>query len=548
MRRVGWLLGVVPRTLVPLAFLALLHATATTADATICGNGITEAGEECDDGAVCVGGTNAGSACTAEGNCTGEGVCREGTHLGWVCGTDADCPASTCTHCVAVGGDGCAANCTLEHDVVIDLVPGQVVAGGDEITPGTSGVVLRSDSPPLALPLGGSQTLTIGSVRDDKITGVIKANAPLLVPVGGAACACVRGVEYKTCGGTLFDAGGAGSTNCTEGFGGGSANACANKKPCTAVFGKGNSAAGVVGCNGLDGADFSLTQDHTGGGNSCTDGTQCPSGTCVLDPNVFPAGSMTCGAFAPVFESTGTGGPGSAVLLNSIAVGTIIGPCIGTGSEYGLDGKFCTHDDPPDALGIASVAPMVTGTTMATITHANGTDETLGPVAVSGTPLSCTALASGNAGGAALAGAFAAINEANLLDSVVTTQLVAQAPPGVPTPTSTPSPVPPTEIPPTEVPPTASPTEIPPTEVPPTASPTEISSTPSPTPAPTSCVGDCNHSGTVTVDEILTLVNIALGEALPSSCVAGDVNHDDQVTIDEILTAVNNALNGCAGT
>jgi hypothetical protein len=47
------------------------------------------------------------------------------------------------------------------------------------------------------------------------------------------------------------------------------------------------------------------------------------------------------------------------------------------------------------------------------------------------------------------------------------------------------------------------------------------------------------------VDEILTMVNIALGNTPVTMCEAGDANHDDQITVDEILTAVNNALNGC---
>jgi hypothetical protein len=59
------------------------------------------------------------------------------------------------------------------------------------------------------------------------------------------------------------------------------------------------------------------------------------------------------------------------------------------------------------------------------------------------------------------------------------------------------------------------------------------------------CAGDCNMDGQVTVDEVLTMVNIALGTADIVSCPAGDANHDNQITIDEILTAVNNAMNGC---
>jgi hypothetical protein len=51
----------------------------------------------------------------------------------------------------------------------------------------------------------------------------------------------------------------------------------------------------------------------------------------------------------------------------------------------------------------------------------------------------------------------------------------------------------------------------------------------------------------VTVDEILTMVNIALGNTSVTACDAGDANQDDQITVDEILTAVNNALDGCPG-
>lgn len=59
------------------------------------------------------------------------------------------------------------------------------------------------------------------------------------------------------------------------------------------------------------------------------------------------------------------------------------------------------------------------------------------------------------------------------------------------------------------------------------------------------CVGNCRGVQTVAINDIITLVNIALGNAPLLSCEAADSNRDAQVTIDEILTAVNNALNGC---
>lgn len=70
---------------------------------------------------------------------------------------------------------------------------------------------------------------------------------------------------------------------------------------------------------------------------------------------------------------------------------------------------------------------------------------------------------------------------------------------------------------------------------------------PSNTPTPTPCAGDCRGGGHVTVDEIVTMVNIALGNMPISACEAGDANHDGQITVDEIVRAVSAALTGCGG-
>jgi plastocyanin len=69
--------------------------------------------------------------------------------------------------------------------------------------------------------------------------------------------------------------------------------------------------------------------------------------------------------------------------------------------------------------------------------------------------------------------------------------------------------------------------------------------TATPPPVAAACVGDCNHDASVTVDELLTMVNIALGVTDVSACSAGDANDDGRITVDEILSAVNNALNAC---
>ena len=80
-----------------------------------------------------------------------------------------------------------------------------------------------------------------------------------------------------------------------------------------------------------------------------------------------------------------------------------------------------------------------------------------------------------------------------------------------------------------------------------TASPTpSATETPSPSATPISCVGDCDRGGSVTVDELITMVNIALGNSPLADCPAGDADRSGTITIDEIITAVNHALDGCS--
>lgn len=60
------------------------------------------------------------------------------------------------------------------------------------------------------------------------------------------------------------------------------------------------------------------------------------------------------------------------------------------------------------------------------------------------------------------------------------------------------------------------------------------------------CIGDCDHGGTVTIDELLVMVNVAVDNAPTSRCEAGDSNGDGLITVDEILAAVHRALAGCS--
>jgi hypothetical protein len=104
---------------------------------------------------------------------------------------------------------------------------------------------------------------------------------------------------------------------------------------------------------------------------------------------------------------------------------------------------------------------------------------------------------------------------------------------------------------------TATPTEMPtgteaPTETPrqtPTATATSTptaTATTSPTSTPPSrCPGDCDGSGEVTINELVALVNIALGNGPLSSCPAGDADRSGDISINEIIAGVNAALSGC---
>lgn len=59
------------------------------------------------------------------------------------------------------------------------------------------------------------------------------------------------------------------------------------------------------------------------------------------------------------------------------------------------------------------------------------------------------------------------------------------------------------------------------------------------------CSADCDGDGSVTVDEIVTSVSIALGSADTAACAAADVDANGSVTVDEILLAIQAGLKGC---
>jgi len=495
----------------------------------VCGNGITESGEDCDDGGTCVGGGNAGTPCIAESDCQGNGVCIGGTMASTACAAASDCPGGTCQDCVPQGGHGCAANCTTETQVVMNLQPGKVVNG--TLAPGTSGSIVWTDTAlgALVLPFqtGTTQTLAVGKARNGLIPLVVLAASVSFpkIDVSGLACACVRGVDDMTCGGYLTEATGDCSvtitqacsqntdcpsgetcvhtlaTDCTPGYnpgtcsgtspqscsadtdcptvtlpdqstvqnceggvgvgvcancrvdsdcsglGGGTCvmHACDGRNPCTSVNGTGNSGSGFIDCAaGLEGVNLLFTE--VSGGSSEPDICNPALG----GPDYVPPSPAypLCGA-PPVITLYGTGPAGSAVVLDTTAIGQAVGPCTAQGTT------FCTNADTYSARGAPETLPSVTGIAEGIIynddqtdgenicncptgltgcdisecivdaAHPNGGISMLGTVLPSGSTV-CSQVPAPSITGLGIAGAFTSLSNNTTDDEVVTNLLLSE--------------------------------------------------------------------------------------------------------------------------
>jgi len=375
------------------ASLALFAMLGSRPAVARCGDRHVDMGEDCDHGGTCIGGTNAGTACTAESQCIGEGVCVSGARPQTACSVDADCLGGACRRCITFGGDGCAANCTFETEASFALTSATTTVGNS------------AAFPPLSIALSGALTLTIGKQVDDRIPVVFRDGSPQLhaLPIAGL-CPCARAPVLRTCGGTLFEADGVTrSANCTDGYGG-DPTVCDGGKPCTFAFGAGNAAVGSIGCSGGDAADVSTVANS---------------------------------ADQSVLQTYSNPGPaGSAVLFTSFAF--TVAPCNGPESANGTDLTFCTSDDPLTARGIADPIVLVTGEASGQVINSNGSSgQILGPFSVSGAAASCSALPMGQANGAAFAGVYFDLAAPAVGDVVSTLVLGLGAPVTLPTATPT---------------------------------------------------------------------------------------------------------------
>jgi hypothetical protein len=331
-------------------------------------------------------------------------------------------------------------------------------------------MVIWGDFLTVPLPFAGPLTLTLGKQRPDpegkmQIPVVVKSIEARQIPASTVACMCLRSVVAKTCGGTLFEPDGVTlAQDCSDGFTPPGSNVCPADRPCAYVHGPGNVASGVIGCEGLAPINFAVRQD------------------CNAEFGAPP--------YAPETTSSGSGGPGSALIHSSNAIGIWVSDCASTGSEPGLgeDGEFCTDDDLPEFRGEVVTTPLTTGTTTGTVLNVNDfRDMQVGPVTAYASPFSCAAVENGTGGSGGLVGASTMCGRPYAGDIVGMPQLALRG-----------------------------------------------------------CLGDCSLDGVVTVEEIIASVNIALGLAPVSACAGADVDVDGRVSVDEILEAVVSALQGCA--
>ncbi|GIW42786.1 MAG: hypothetical protein KatS3mg077_0068 [Candidatus Binatia bacterium] len=332
-----------------------------------CGNGIRENDEECDNGGLCLGTSQAGRTCLSDLDCFGpgdewKGVCLGGSKPYSACNHHSDCPGGRCTACWTFGGDGCAANCTVETSLTVELAP-PPTPSDRPLLPGRGSFIenlLQGEAVPI--PLEGPVEILLGSERLTRRSLVVPASSGRFqpVPIATLACACPRLAEYKTCGGAIFAPDGSYAEICSEGFAVSPAT-CPSSRPCASVFGPGNAAAGTIGCNGLDPASYEQR---------------------LLDP---------AGPVERVFF--GFGDAGTTLLPLAGAVGVASGSC----SE-----NVCSAVGPPSLRGIPTVIVL---TTAQACTRLSLDDDNPAPNCVTGAPIPCSRWATAELTGLRLCGA-----------------------------------------------------------------------------------------------------------------------------------------------
>ena len=312
------------------------------------------------------------------------------------------------------GGDGCAANCTLEADTLLNF--------GDQASTQSSTVV-QTVAFGITLPITGSQILTVGKQRaravaradgmppfhegDLPFVGLTERNRARIdpIPVPGFACACLRGVSLQACGGRPVVPGDRSEICTLDVYENIDPTVCPAFDPCMPVFGPGASLAGTIGCNGATDLDYYFAADSI-------------------------TGATTFARSGGPVELGGTA-------LTFIALGLIAdsGTCSFDPSDprKGPDGLPCTDDDALEVQGEPAVTLLTTGTARGAVLNADSqvgrnidSNSTCGTTtcttSATGQPQSCHDLIAGDTAGICFAGTFALLSQPAAGDLVVPTR------------------------------------------------------------------------------------------------------------------------------
>lgn len=276
--------------------------------------------------------------------------------------------------------------------------------------------------------------------------------------------------------------------------------------------------------------------------------TTCPTDGPTLPTCLEPC--PTCGNGQVEYPETCDLGAMPPTSCNGCSLFCQLEDCVDdlvcTGDEC-LPAVGCRHKVTPACTEPPTPTPTITGTlptatstpTPSATRTATGTPTaTQTPVATATVTATVTPTASASATATATNPPTATLTATN---PPTATPTLTATPVDTPTPSQTAT-VPPTATP--TITATSAPTTTDTSAPSPTATATATASA-SPTPPTAACPGDCNGNGEVAVNELITGVNIALGNSTVDACPSFDRNGDGSVSINELIAAVNAALNGC---
>jgi cysteine-rich repeat protein len=366
----------------------------------------------------------------------------------------------------AIGGDGCAANCTAEsaHAITLDA--------------SRSGIAFQTKFVAIPrIPLSGQLTLRVGRARETSAAHetplAVRAGDLRIdpIPVSSFACLCLLAIEDPALGEGIA---GSGTVSCSRPLVGDDVSSSIDTSDVDP--------AEVVTTSG-EGPPGSARLDLRVAGRNILGTCAVETSTQICDRNgcvpAKGADGIPCTADDPV--------PGTSTPLRkgeSSPTGAVAASLVSQAGRRPRSGIDCGYEFLPSQFTLR----LTTGTARAEI-HSAGTPLGGMTTQATGAVLDCSALGQpqGNdLASGALAAAFVALDGSCLGDEVGRL-LIGLA----------------------------------------------------------SCIGDCDGDGSVTVDELIRGVNIALGSMSLDDCPSFHTNRDDQVTVDDLIAAVNVALNGC---